>query len=150
MELHGAYGQPVLAVAFFVSYVLVGSLAMLPMFIGTISLAMGASITELNAEILAEKQERVRQDVERRMEKMQAKRQLARATSQNKLGADGVVAADDGDVDDEASLSVSDANKQRKLKSMLLTMMEGKDYPFVEKLEKTSFRRSLVSTRSLL
>ena len=52
------------------SYTLIGSLAMLPMFIGTISLSMSECISELNKEMGELKQERTRVAVAKKMAKL--------------------------------------------------------------------------------
>jgi hypothetical protein len=118
--------QPVFSVFFFVSYTLVGSLAMLPMFIGTISLSMSASISSLNRDMAELKQQRTRAAIAKKIEKMK------------NTGGDK-----EADHDPESEMTVNQINRSRKLKSVLLTMMEGQDCPFVEVPNKDPLRRLL-------
>jgi hypothetical protein len=55
-----------------------------------------------------------------------------------------LVGGDDGkEADPEHGMSVNEVNRTRKLKSVLLTLMEGTDFPFVQKQERTALRRAL-------
>jgi voltage-gated sodium channel len=137
--------QPLFATVFFVSYALVGSLAMLPMFISTISLSMNRSITELNEETKRLKQEATHQQIARKMHKM-AEVQAKSKRNLMMLLAGGSLTGVDIEINPEEGMSVNEVNSSRLLKSVLLTLLEGHDFPFVKKLDRTQFRRLLVST----
>jgi hypothetical protein len=102
--------SPVLSVLFFVSYTLVGSLAMLPMFIGTISLSMSECITELNKAMAERKLKQNAIIIAKKIRKLKKKQEKGQAPE-----------SAPEDHDPEAHMSVKDINRSRKLKSVLLT-----------------------------
>jgi voltage-gated sodium channel len=121
--------RPKLSMLYFVSFVLIAGIVMLSMFIGTISLAMGESIQQLNLDIQSKKAEK---------RKNQIARKLARVASR-KLTDTGKTEAQK-----KEHKSVNTINNERLLKSTLLAIMTGTDHPYEQKLERTALRRRVV------
>jgi len=114
--------RPVTSAIFHLTYINISALVMLSMFVGAISIAMSASIQEINNEAATKKKNKTKEGREAQHDK-----------------------TFDVKAKEAVSMSVGEVNRRAKIGSMVLRAWDGQEHPYSDVMEPTPLRRNYAS-----